>query len=128
MNFNTPSFALFMLCVGVFYVVAQCLKLPRFQKVVLLAASYYFYGSWDPQFLTLILISTAIDFCCGLGIDDQQPTRNQHVGLFVALTVFSGLLTAPINWSSIVTGYLPLSAFDGGWALSLRQPACRPDR
>ncbi len=117
MNFNTPSFALFMLCVGVFYVVAQCLKLPRFQKVVLLAASYYFYGSWDPQFLTLILISTAIDFCCGLGIDDQQPTRNQHVGLFVALTVFSGLLTAPINWSSIVTGYLPLSAFDGGWGV-----------
>src|SRR4030095_5587205 len=34
----------------------------RAQNVMLLGASYYFYGSWDWRFLSLLIGSTVIDF------------------------------------------------------------------
>ena len=44
---------------------------------LLLVASYYFYGSWDYRFLSLIVISTLVDFTCGLLLDvkavSEQP-------------------------------------------------------
>ena len=40
----------------------------RWQNVLLLALSYVFYGSWDYRFLSLLLLSTAIDYVAGLRI------------------------------------------------------------
>jgi len=49
---------------------ARCLRAVsgvqlRWQNIWLLAASYLFYGWWDVRFLFLIVISTALDYCCG---------------------------------------------------------------
>ncbi|RMF84790.1 MAG: MBOAT family protein [Planctomycetota bacterium] len=39
----------------------------------LLVASYVFYGCWDWRFLSLIWISTLVDYCCGLALNVDRP-------------------------------------------------------
>ena len=64
MLFNSLTFVLFFTLVYSLY-----RALPhRAQNLMLLAASYLFYASWDWRFLSLILISTVVDFFCGRAI------------------------------------------------------------
>ena len=75
MNFNSSSFAVFMLAVGLLYVFTQLAFRPRWpQNLMLLLASFGFYAAWDKQFLFLILISTAGDYICGLAMKHRKPT------------------------------------------------------
>ncbi|OGX05655.1 MAG: acyltransferase [Omnitrophica WOR_2 bacterium GWA2_47_8] len=64
MPFNSLSFAIFFVVVFGLYV---CLP-HKWQNKLLLAASYFFYGCWDWRFLSLILLSTAVDYFCALKI------------------------------------------------------------
>ena len=73
----------------------------RVRNGVLLAASYYFYGCWDWRFLGLIVLSTAVDYVCGLLFDryplgqgDPDPvTRRRRKGvLALSLVTNLGLL------------------------------------
>ncbi len=41
---------------------------------LLLVASYFFYACWDWRFLSLIWISTAVDFVCGLVLDVKEAS------------------------------------------------------
>ena len=43
------------------------------QNMLILVGSYIFYGWWDPRFLILIAISTAVDFICGRMISGERP-------------------------------------------------------
>src|SRR6478752_4664221 len=62
MLFNTSLFFLFLgVVLALFYAAPQ-----RLRKYVLLAASYYFYASWNAKFIVLLLTLTAIDYCAGL--------------------------------------------------------------
>jgi D-alanyl-lipoteichoic acid acyltransferase DltB (MBOAT superfamily) len=62
--FNTPEFFFFFSVVLLTYY-----RLPfRAQNVWLLAASYVFYATWDYRFLSLLLLSTVIDYSAGLAI------------------------------------------------------------
>ena len=49
----------------------------RGQNLMLLAASYLFYGWWDWQFLFLMIVSTVLDFWTGLILDRAKLTRTQ---------------------------------------------------
>ena len=64
MPFNSYIFPLFFVAVWMAYV---CLR-HRWQNLLLVAASYVFYGWWDWRFLSLLLISTLVDFHCARGI------------------------------------------------------------
>lgn len=60
---------------------------------MLLAASYYFYMCWKPEFIVLILISTAIDYFCGLGIAKfRKSKRVSRALLSVSMCMNLGLL------------------------------------
>ena len=47
----------------------------RLQNVLILVASYVFYGWWDPRFLMLIAASTAMDYVAGLAIAGRRTGR-----------------------------------------------------
>ena len=49
----------------------------RPRLLLLLVASYVFYGCWDVRFLALVLATTVIDFLCGLSLDGKRtaPSR-----------------------------------------------------
>ena len=67
MLFNSLDFLIFLPTVFVVYwkVLSKSLKL---QNSFILLSSYIFYGWWDWRFLTLISMSTIIDYFVGLGI------------------------------------------------------------
>ncbi len=61
------------------------------RKAWLLAVSYLFYAVWDWRFLSLILISTAVDYLVGLALPSAQG-RGRKALLLVSLVVNLGLL------------------------------------
>ena len=65
MLFHTWIFLVFFVVVYAGYVL---LKGTRFKLPWLLAASYIFYGSWNPVYLLLIVWTTAIDFLAVLAM------------------------------------------------------------
>ncbi|MDE6455329.1 MAG: MBOAT family protein, partial [Dysosmobacter sp.] len=86
MLFNSFRFLIFFPCVFFLYY-----ALPfRFRKYMLLAASYYFYMCWKPEFIVLILLSTAIDYFCGLGIGKHRTSRRASRA-FLAVSLFMNL-------------------------------------
>jgi D-alanyl-lipoteichoic acid acyltransferase DltB (MBOAT superfamily) len=87
MLFNSLEFLLF------FAVVLAAYRLPhRGQNFFLLAASYFFYASWDWRFLSLIVLSTAVDFYCGRRIHTASSLRTRRRLLLVSLGVNLGML------------------------------------
>ena len=64
MLFNTIDFALFLPIVFLLYwfVFQRNLK---WQNLLVVVASYVFYGWWDWRFLFLIAFSTGVDFLVG---------------------------------------------------------------
>ncbi len=74
MLFNSIDFAVFLPVVFLLYwfVVNKNLRL---QNLLIVAASYVFYGWWDWRFLSLILFSTIVDYFVGLGLL-RQKNRN----------------------------------------------------
>jgi alginate O-acetyltransferase complex protein AlgI len=72
MNFATVEFGIFLAVVlAVYFFLGH-----RWQNRFLLLASYVFYGWWDWRFLGLLLISSVVDFVCGLLVD-----RTRHPDL-----------------------------------------------
>jgi D-alanyl-lipoteichoic acid acyltransferase DltB (MBOAT superfamily) len=58
---------------------------------VLLAASYYFYASWNPKFIALLLTLTVIDYSAGLWISRAAPGRKKFA-LILSLSANLGFL------------------------------------
>ena len=58
----------------------------------LVVASYVFYGWWDYRFVSLLLLSSVVDFCVGRFIDRSQTGADKKLGLSVSLATNLGLL------------------------------------
>ena len=85
MNFNSYDFLLFF--VAVFALQRVLPHRPR--NVMLLAASYFFYGSWNWRLLSLLIISTLLDYFCSWGIyRTKVPSRRR---LYLTASVVGNL-------------------------------------
>ena len=58
------------------------------QNVLILIASYLFYGWWSVSFLGLLIISTLLDFLYGFGVNHHNPRRSKF---FLWLSIFNNL-------------------------------------
>jgi alginate O-acetyltransferase complex protein AlgI len=58
----------------------------KWQNIVLLIASYVFYGWWDWRFCFLMLASSLIDYWAGLWIDRESDQRRRKRILICALS------------------------------------------
>ena len=90
MNFISYVFAIFLIIVFATY---WCLPRSR-QNVLLWAASYVFYGWWDWRFLSLIFLSTVVDYSCGLALGRISAPRSRKIVLSLSLITNLGLLGA----------------------------------
>ena len=86
MLFNSFAFAVFLPIVFALYWLLQN-KSYRVQNILLLVASYYFYGCWDWRFLFLLAFSTALDFFTGLKIYDAQSQKWRKAWLLISVIV-----------------------------------------
>ena len=65
----------------------------KYQNILIIVASYVFYGWWDWRFLFLILFSTVLDFYVGQRIFEQNENRKKaKYWLWVSLFFNLGLL------------------------------------
>ena len=88
MIFNSLTFLVFfVLFLGAYFGTRG-----RGRLLVCLAGSYLFYGWWDWRFLSLILLSTVVDYALGLRLDatDNEAARKRL--LVTSLVVNLGLL------------------------------------
>ena len=88
MLFNSFGFWLFYAVVFTLYYRLQ----HRAQNVLLLVASYFFYGCWDWRFLGLIALSTLIDYAMGQGIDRSESPRIRKLCLATSMIANLGIL------------------------------------
>lgn len=91
MLFNSLEFALFLPLVFLLYWLAAQRDL-RVQNGMLLIASYVFYGWWDWRFLSLIAISSAVDFLVGLNLGRQNSPARRRLILLASIIVNLGFL------------------------------------
>ena len=71
MNFNSFAFLVFFPIVFLlFYILPHKLR-----PVMLLVASYYFYMSWNPELVFLILGTTVISYFAGIIIDKNRDNK-----------------------------------------------------
>ena len=91
MLFNSIDFAILLPIVFILYwfVANKNLKL---QNVLIVAASYLFYGWWDWRFLSMILLSTLVDYLVGLGLSKQENQKKRKFLLWTSIVVNLGFL------------------------------------
>ncbi len=85
MLFNSLEFFAFFVIVYALYLILK----QKWQNRMLLAASYIFYGAWDWRFLSLIFISTVLDYFCGLKISNLKTAPAKKV--FLSISIFGNL-------------------------------------
>lgn len=89
MLFASLDFFVFLVIVlGLIFVTAS----NRLKKLILLCASYFFYGYWDVRFLLLIFTSTAVDFLVGGRLVRAGSIRQRKLLLGVSVVTNLGLL------------------------------------
>lgn len=91
MLFNSIDFAIFLPIVFLLYwfVVNKNLK---HQNILILVASYVFYGWWDWRFLSLILFSTIVDYSIGISLSKQENQTKRKILLWTSILVNVGFL------------------------------------
>jgi D-alanyl-lipoteichoic acid acyltransferase DltB (MBOAT superfamily) len=88
MLFNSLQYLIFFpLVVGAFFALPH-----RFRWLLLLAASYYFYMCWKPEYALLIFVSTLIDYWAALQMGKTGERRGRRKYLVLSLVANLGIL------------------------------------
>ncbi|NLW77939.1 MAG: MBOAT family protein [Ruminococcaceae bacterium] len=87
MAFNSLHYAIFLPCVILLYFVLP----QRLRWVLLLAASYYFYMSWNPNLVVLILFTTCTSYFSARAISRAGDNKRRKRGI-LAVGVSASLL------------------------------------
>ena len=66
----------------------------RFRWILLLASSYFFYISWEPTYIILILLSTSIDYFLCRYLTGSNEDKKRKMGLLFSVIMNLGLLFA----------------------------------
>jgi D-alanyl-lipoteichoic acid acyltransferase DltB (MBOAT superfamily) len=90
MLFNSFEFAVFLPLVFILY----WKFLHKRQNHLLLVASYIFYGWWDWRFLSLIVISTLVDFFVGKSLPAAAEQRKRRLLLLASVFTNLGILAS----------------------------------
>lgn len=88
MLFNSAAFLLFFPVVVILYYLCP----HRWRWALLLLASYYFYMSWNPWYILLIVSSTLIDFIAGGQMSRLPDKRKRLPWLLLSLGANLGML------------------------------------
>lgn len=84
MLFNSIEFLLFITTVFILYWFVFNKNL-RFQNSLIFVSSYVFYGWWDYRFLSLIFLSTIVDYIIGINIPKQDSEKKQKLLLWCSV-------------------------------------------
>jgi len=112
MLFNSIEFLIFFIIVFILYwfVTNKNLKV---QNALLLISSYVFYGWWDWRFLSLIIISSFVDFLLAKKIVATAESKKRKLLLYCSIFVNLGFLGVFKYYNFFVDSFINLlSQFD----------------
>ena len=88
MNFNSVQFL-------IFFPIAFLLNFAvpaKFRVIPLLALSYYFYMSWNPELVFLILFTTAVSYFSGILLEKTESAPQRKLWLTVSIVASLSVL------------------------------------
>jgi alginate O-acetyltransferase complex protein AlgI len=91
MIFNSIEFIIFFAIFFCLYWYVFNNKL-KAQNILIIIGSYIFYGWWDWRFLSLIIVSSLVDYIIGLKLMNLQNPKHRKAALFISLGVNIGSL------------------------------------
>ena len=126
MLFNSLDFLVFLPVVFILYwfVFNKSLKA---QNILILLSSYVFYGWWDYRFLTLIFLSTFIDYFIGLKMHKQIFRKKQKFYLCISILFNLSILGFFKYYNFFIDSWIDLFSSIGYeikslWTLSIILP------
>src|SRR5438105_15254268 len=122
MLFHTWVFFVFFLVVYPVYLLVR--RDNRLMNLWLLAASYTFYGWWNPWYLLLLFGTSAIDYLMVVLMERKQSTR--RLWLVISLVSNFGFL-AYFKYSGFITDNVNVLFAQFGLSLQLPDPAAYPN-
>ncbi len=107
MLFTSFDFAIFLaLVLSSYWLLRERLSA---QNLLLLIASYFFYGYWDIRFLYLIVISSSVDFCAAQMIDRGHISRKNRITISVFVLLSALFFIVPdfnaVTWFQNGSGF-----------------------
>ena len=113
MLFNSFHFAVFFPLVIFLYFALR----PKYRWILLLAASYYFYMSWKVEYALLLVLSTVIDYYCGIQIEKAISKKVKKRFLYLSLLVNLGVLfTFKYLFFFGHSGWMIFESFNAGFS------------
>ena len=112
MLFNSIEYFIFLPCIFILYwfVLKNYLKA---QNVLLLVASYVFYGWWDYRFLALICLSTTVDYFVGLALEKEEDLKQRKLLVATSVTVNIGMLGFFKYYNFLIENFTTTFSFFG---------------
>ncbi len=91
MLFNSLSFALFLPIVFYLYWYVANRNL-KFQNLLILLSSFFFYACWDYRFLFLLMFSILLDYVTGIKIAESEKISSRKFWLWLSIIINVGFL------------------------------------
>ena len=112
MLFNSLEFGTFLPLVFLLYwfVVNKNLKA---QNVLLLLASYFFYGWWDWRFLLLLILISILNYFWGIMIDKNEIIRKRKIWFITGVIINIGILGVFKYYNFFIDSFIDLVSLIG---------------
>ncbi|MHA7943506.1 MBOAT family O-acyltransferase [Formosa sp. 3Alg 14/1] len=126
MIFNSLTYFVFLgIVFSLYWFVFK--KHTKAQNILLLVASYTFYGWWDWRFLSLILLSTTVDYFIALSIDSTSDVKKRKLWLWLSVGFNLGLLGFFKYYNFFIDSWIDMFTFLGyemknSWTLRVILP------
>lgn len=115
MLFNSLHYAIFLPIVfGLYWYV--CKRSYKWQNILLLLASYYFYACWDWRFLFLLLFSTLLDYASGWMMEVEQRPLQRKIWLWISIVINLGFLAYFKYYNFFIESFIELFA---NWGITI---------
>lgn len=113
MFFNSIDFAVFLPIVFILYwfVIKKSLRL---QNLLIVVASYVFYGWWDWRFLSLVLFSTMVDYFVARKLRFEEHPSTRKLLLWISVVVNLGFLGFFKYYNFFLENFIASFTFFGG--------------
>lgn len=113
MLFNSIDFAIFLPLVFLLYWFATKESITK-QNLLIVAASYLFYGWWDWRFLFLILFSTVVDYHIGNLLSSETNEKKRKLLLWISISINLGFLGFFKYFNFFIDNFTTAFSFFGG--------------
>lgn len=112
MFFNSLEFFIFLPIVFIIYWFVLGKKL-KYQNLLIVFASYLFYGWWDWRFLSLIIFSSFVDYGIGVLLSKEDRLKKRKILLWTSIFVNIGFLGFFKYYNFFVESFIASFSFFG---------------